>query len=486
MSNSNKITEEQVLINEIAELRTLLGPNQKSVDDASIAVGKAMTSYDNAKNERIASGETTPSVKETQLSKELNDAIIKFDIETRFLEATKTSIAEKEYALNKIQKAKSTTSTLQSNAQEMNDLKGQLANTTEPQEQQQIRSQIQQQDGVNSQVSSNDKNNRTVVTTDTNTLIINKNNSEELLKSSKNNLDKAKQDHAEAERKVQEMIEAGNIEGEEFEMAKADVMEKAKNVSNAETEYYETVSSISEGDTDTDVDEATEETLAPEGEEAVSEDIDVVAQPYVEPDKRVKLRPMNRSVYQSTELDSVLQILNETDGVIFPYTPDISIDSNVNYSAMDVTHANQDFHFYNNTPATRITINGTFTAQNRRDAEYLFAVFHFFRAVTKMRFGSDINGNLDEKRGAPPPMLLLSGYGDLMMNDLPVIVTSFNMPFPSDVDYIETEIAGIKVWVPSVATLSVSLVVQNTPKKLREFNWDDFASGKLLDNKGWF
>jgi len=58
------------------------------------------------------------------------------------------------------------------------------------------------------------------------------------------------------------------------------------------------------------------------------------------------------------------------------------------------------------------------------------AVIHFFRSVTKMFYGQD------KQRGAPPPLVYLSGLGDNQFNNHPAVVTSFDYSLPADVDYI--------------------------------------------------
>lgn len=180
--------------------------------------------------------------------------------------------------------------------------------------------------------------------------------------------------------------------------------------------------------------------------------------------------------------ESILYLLKETNGVIFPYTPTIATSHLANYETMSPTHANTDYQIYTRSPSVKISITGMFTAQNTQEAQYMLASMHFFRTVTKMRFGIE-----DENRGLPPPMLVLSGYGNYMFKDLDVIATEFSMEMPSNVDYVEVLYGDAYTWVPSVTNFNVSLVVQTTPKKQRDdFNFDAFASGRLLrDGKGW-
>ena len=120
-----------------------------------------------------------------------------------------------------------------------------------------------------------------------------------------------------------------------------------------------------------------------------------------------------------------------TDGVIFPYTPTISTAYRANYNTYDLTHSNYRGYFYQNSAVEEISLTGTFTAQDTTEANYLLAVIHFFRSVTKMFYGAT-----DPMRGAPPPVCFLSGLGQYQFNYHPVLVSSFSYNLPNDVDYI--------------------------------------------------
>lgn len=196
-------------------------------------------------------------------------------------------------------------------------------------------------------------------------------------------------------------------------------------------------------------------------------------------DMRIKLRP--KSGISSIASSSVLlKPLVLTNGFVFPYKPRFNVRHFAKYGSQTVSHANQDFRYYMSTPAQTFDISGDLTAQDQSQAEYMLATFHFFSLMTKMRFGSS-----DENAGLPPPILLLSGYGPYSFNDLPVIVESFTYNHPNDVDYVDVTINQVKNKVPTFTTISINVTVQNTPEKLRTFNWDKFASGSLLSSGGW-
>lgn len=151
---------------------------------------------------------------------------------------------------------------------------------------------------------------------------------------------------------------------------------------------------------------------------------------------RLRLAPLATYLYKSQQ-PGILQPLAVTDGVIFPYTPQITTAYRANYSTYDLTHSNYRGYFYQNSYVDEITINATFTAQDTSEANYLLAVITFFKSVTKMFYGQDA------ERGAPPPMVYLQGFGQFQYNLHPCVVSSFNYVLPTDVDYIRARSTNI-------------------------------------------
>lgn len=144
---------------------------------------------------------------------------------------------------------------------------------------------------------------------------------------------------------------------------------------------------------------------------------------------RLTLAPNSNYLF-NTEQAGILDPLRPTNGVIFPYTPQITTSYRANYDSTDLTHSNYRGYFYRNSAVDPVTVTGTFTAQNTQEANYLLAVIHFFRSVTKMFYGQSQN------LGSPPPICYLSGFGEYQFNRHPVLVSYFNYTLPNDVDYI--------------------------------------------------
>jgi hypothetical protein len=134
-------------------------------------------------------------------------------------------------------------------------------------------------------------------------------------------------------------------------------------------------------------------------------------------------------LYKDTA-NQLLKPLMNANGVIFPYTPSIAVNYTANYDNTDLTHSNYRGYFYKSSVVGEVTITATFTAQDTAEAQYLLAVIHFFKSVTKMFYGQDA------QRGAPPPLLYLVGLGEFQFNGHPCVVKNFQYTLPTDVDYI--------------------------------------------------
>jgi hypothetical protein len=154
----------------------------------------------------------------------------------------------------------------------------------------------------------------------------------------------------------------------------------------------------------------------------------------VAPDLRVRvsLAPNANYMYNTAASTSILYPLQATNGVIFPYMPKINVTYQAQYDPVDVAHTNYKIYNYKNSGIENLSVTGIFTAQNVVEANYVLAVIHFFRSVTKMFYGKDSN----PVRGTPPPLVYLSGLGAYNFDNHPMVVNTFTLTYPDDVDYI--------------------------------------------------
>ena len=216
---------------------------------------------------------------------------------------------------------------------------------------------------------------------------------------------------------------------------------------------------------------------------------------------RVSVAPGSKVLYDAPS-PGILACLKETNGVIFPYTPNLTVNHIARYSTQTLTHTNYNNYFYEGSEVRDISITADFTAQSASDAKYLLAAIYFFRAATKMFFGES-----ESYQGSPPPIVYLDGYGSHYLPHISCVVTGFQHTMPPDVDYIEVNasagnggsagtgangfpinpaIAGPiststgATRVPTMSQLQITLQPVYSRSAQRQFNYDAFARGELI------
>jgi len=172
-------------------------------------------------------------------------------------------------------------------------------------------------------------------------------------------------------------------------------------------------------------------------------------------------------------------------GVVFPYTPTITLAYNARYQEQALTHSNFKSYFYEGSDVAPITISGEFTAQNQGEAQYVLACVYFLRACTKMLWGQDVNA------GTPPPIVKLNGYGIDYLPDVSCVITNFTHTMPAEVDYIAINRGGYNgARMPVSSTISVTLQPVYSRKKIaNDFtvsNYGAFGGNPAVGRGGRF
>lgn len=184
-------------------------------------------------------------------------------------------------------------------------------------------------------------------------------------------------------------------------------------------------------------------------------------------DWRVKLSLASGSTYLYNDPNpGILAPLGATSGVIFPYTPVISVSYAANYDITNIIHSNYKIYQYSNSSVDQVNITCDFTCQDTYEANYLLAVIHFFRTMTKMFYGQDQN----PKAGTPPPLCFMTGLGSYQFSEHPLAIAGFTYSLPNDVDYISTvaaTAAGAQQSIASGFTSSYSTPIDSSITNIR-------------------
>ena len=209
---------------------------------------------------------------------------------------------------------------------------------------------------------------------------------------------------------------------------------------------------------------------------------------------RISMAPATASLFYSQN-NPIMSPLWQTNGVVFPYTPTLTISHAAKYGTTTLTHSNYASYFYEGSEIGNFTLNGEFSVQNIQEGQYLMAAIHFFRSCTKMFFGQSALA------GTPPPIVYLDGYGKAYLPRVPCVVTSFSHTMPDTVDYItvpvgisldQTNIAGqafnlfgaaVPQRLPAMSSISLTLQpVYSRNNIANNFTLENFAAGGLLGN----
>lgn len=212
---------------------------------------------------------------------------------------------------------------------------------------------------------------------------------------------------------------------------------------------------------------------------------------------RISLPAASQMFYNSSEA-GILVPLKDTNGVVFPYTPSITTSYTASYGQLKTTHSNYPAYYYEASEVQAIQISGDFTVQSVQEGQYLLACIYFFRACTKMFYGTG------SKAGNPPLIVFLNGYGSELLPNVPCVVTGFQQIMSGDVDYIQIPSLnagsnyatnpetgetyyrgeGPSTRLPTSCQLQVTLQPIYSRAVLADFDLEKFAAGKMLD-KGY-
>ena len=193
-------------------------------------------------------------------------------------------------------------------------------------------------------------------------------------------------------------------------------------------------------------------------------------------DLRVKLRVPNE--YLKGPSAGPANIIQKNGGILFPYTPTIAMDNQAQYATQTPLHSIYPLNFYKNSTVSPITVTAKFTVQNEFEGAVLLGVIHLLRSLTKMKFGNDPDA------GSPPPVCRFDAYGDYMMYNVPVAISSWRHELPDSVDYIAVGRPGSpttygRSMVPVMSTIAITMNVMYSRREMLAYNVKDWLSGSL-------
>jgi hypothetical protein len=208
-----------------------------------------------------------------------------------------------------------------------------------------------------------------------------------------------------------------------------------------------------------------------------------------QPATQVNISPMNGS----REGDNRVRIRVPSDyltgttgpssnfgGILFPYTPTITMEHKADYTSYSPMHSNYALQFYKSSSVPDIAITGKFTVQNDDDAVLFISTMQLLASLTKMRWAGD------KDAGSPPPICRLDAYGPFMFKNVPVVISGFKHDLPDGVDFytLNSPLYGNNS-VPTIATFTVTCKPTYSRAEMLTMSTSKFIEDNEYRNKGY-
>lgn len=188
--------------------------------------------------------------------------------------------------------------------------------------------------------------------------------------------------------------------------------------------------------------------------------------------------------------------------VVFDAAPEISESGNVVYRSIDPVHAPGGINVYTNTASRTFNLGGIkLFSRTQSEATRNYNRLQMLRSWRYPTFGATLESDAlygTQQLGLPPAVLELSAYampsssGSAQANGLihrvPVVISSLNISYPTDCDYIPTVALNEDLYrhiptgipFPVIMPIDISLMESHTPKQYNTFSLTDFKRGTMV------
>ena len=203
--------------------------------------------------------------------------------------------------------------------------------------------------------------------------------------------------------------------------------------------------------------------------------------------------------------------------VAFDVTPEITETRVVNYNTLEPVHMPGGIHVYKGTSSREFNINNIrLVSRTREEASKNLYRLNQLRGWAMPYFGK----NNTRLVGAPPDVLALTAYATgpqdtannsegrssgstdqtsvnrqhpTNIHNIPCVLRQISIPYPSDVDYIDTKELSIPdgaggfteikegIPFPIIMTIDMTLLETHSPREFAKFDLKQYRKG-LLDN----
>jgi hypothetical protein len=164
-------------------------------------------------------------------------------------------------------------------------------------------------------------------------------------------------------------------------------------------------------------------------------------------------------------MDNKITLRANTDIVILDVTPRISESRTTNFVDAPAPSVSAVV-VYESTQGRKWSINARLISRTVEEANKNFKYMNILKSWMVPKQNSGALG--------VPPVVTLSGY-KAQFYDVTTQMTSLNIDFPDNVDYIETS----KAHVPIIQNITITLTEKHEPEDRASFNLTNFKRGLL-------
>lgn len=172
---------------------------------------------------------------------------------------------------------------------------------------------------------------------------------------------------------------------------------------------------------------------------------------------------------------------NAKDKIIFNVSPNIDESAQVSYTSVDLIHHPGSIQVYKNTSARLFSLNAKLISRTQAEASQTLSWLNLIRSWTKNYFGTGTAASYPSAIGAPPDVLILTGYGSPNLDGIPVVLTNYNWDWPLDCDYISST-EGFPC--PTIFEVKLSLEESHSPSEWEGFNLQQYKAGNMTSAFG--
>lgn len=199
--------------------------------------------------------------------------------------------------------------------------------------------------------------------------------------------------------------------------------------------------------------------------------------------------------------------INPSDKIFFKVTPTVDETRSANYDSFSPPQHPGGMQIYKSTTPRTINVNGKFISRTYEEATETLRMLNVIRAWTMPYYGTGTAESFNAKGkgnllGLPPDVLIFSAYGSGNLENIPVVLQTYNWTYPEDIDYVYgaapwkvDERPSVMEVTPSFMTLSgddlvpvpriidVTLTFTETysPDEFSSFDLNAYKLGKLSD-----